>query len=77
MFRATQSFSTTEDGKRYRLRFLPLGVLELEDQARIDAVLMSFPVVFKYARELQLAKSCRRRSNLATLIENSSKEYDR
>ena len=77
MFRATLSFSTSEGGKRYRLRFLPIGVLEETDQKTIDDVLSAFPFVFKYAMRLQLAKVAKRRSNFAEMIETRSKEYDR
>ena len=77
MFKATESFSTTEGGKRIRLRFLPMDLLDVEEQNLIDEFLTSFTHVFKFGMNLHSSRVSQMRSNFAKMIVDSSKNYDR
>ena len=77
MFKATESLSTTEGGKRIRLRFLPMNLLDIEDQNIIDEFLTSFTHVFKFGMDLHSSNVSQMRNNFAQMIVDSSRAYDR
>ena len=77
MLRATDSYSTSENGKRVRLRFLPIDRLESHEQNLVEEFLTSFSFLYNSAMTEHTALLGKWRDSFYTAIEKSSEQYDR
>ena len=77
MLNATESYTTTEQGKKYRFRFLP-GSRVSEDQKKIiEEYMISFTTLYNRALKYQKERVARLGREFLDMIKLSSEHFDR
>ena len=77
LWKCTETFVSTEHGKRYRFRFLPLTRISDQDQRTIKDFLNSFKHLYTLTLKSQKEVVLNLTKDLQEMIEASSRLYDR
>ena len=77
LYTATDSFSTTVNGKKVRLRFLPLSLLDDSDKEMINKFMVSFNYVYKCAMNNYESEITKRSRAFIVMVQRSQQKYDR
>ena len=72
LYTATDSFSTTVNGKKVRLRFLPSSLLDDSDK-----FMFSFNYVYKCAMNNYESEITKRSRAFIVMVQRSQQKYDR
>ena len=74
---ATESFTTTVQGKKVRFRFLPVKLLSAGDLEQIDDWLLGLPHLYALRIQAQNKKVDMFREEFMAMIQKSSDVFDR
>ena len=77
LYTATDSLSTTVNGKKVRLRFLPSSLLDDSDKKMINKFMVSFNYVYKCAMNNYKSEITKRSRAFIVLVQRSQQKYDR
>ena len=77
MYRCTATYSTTEGGKRSRLRFLAESDIADDEKILIEDILSSFAASFDNAMSLKVMELTSQRHSMVSQFEESAQFVDR